>query len=160
MIPQDRMLAVFKRALKGFREDPSMEKIRVLYKLDDVEKYNREFNRNDYENNSIQFKLQAKVDYAVVFVDLATMLEEFGSGEAKDYEKAVNLLHPVAKRTNTHIVLVVQAVQKTLENHRPTTLQGINLFRPTLASIKNSSALSSIFCPCSSVPVWKKTSYP
>ena len=55
MITQDRMLAVYKRALKGFREDPSMEKIRVSYKLDDVEKYNREFNRNDYENNSIQF---------------------------------------------------------------------------------------------------------
>lgn len=96
----------------------------------------------ELEKTIIQFKLQAKVDYAVVFVDLATMLEEFGSGEAKDYEKAVNLLHPVAKRTNTHIVLVVQAVQKTLENHRPTTLQGINLFRPSLASIKNSSAIA------------------
>ena len=51
MITQNRMLAVYKRALKGFGEDPSMEKIRVSYKLDDVEKYNREFNRND----SIQF---------------------------------------------------------------------------------------------------------
>ena len=55
MITQDRMLAVYKRALKGFGEDSSMEKIRVSYKLDDVEKYNREFNRNDYKNNSIQF---------------------------------------------------------------------------------------------------------
>ena len=55
MITQDKMLAVFKRAVKGFGEDPSMEKIRVSYKLDDVEKYNREFNRNDYENSSIQF---------------------------------------------------------------------------------------------------------
>ena len=55
MLTQDKMLAVFKRAVKGFGEDPSMEKIRVSYKLDDVEKYNREFNRNDYENSSIQF---------------------------------------------------------------------------------------------------------
>ena len=55
MITQDRMLAAFKRALKNFKDNPSMEKIRVSYKLDDVEKYNREFNRNDYENNSIQF---------------------------------------------------------------------------------------------------------
>ena len=55
MITQDKMLAVYKRALKGFGEDPNMEKIRVSYKLDDVEKYNREFNRNNYENNSIQF---------------------------------------------------------------------------------------------------------
>ena len=55
MILQDRMLAVYKRALKSFGDDPSMEKIRVSYKLDNVEKYNREFNRNDYKNNSIQF---------------------------------------------------------------------------------------------------------
>ena len=45
----------------------------------------------ELEKTIIQFKLQAKVDYAVVFVDLATMLEEFGSGEAKDYEKAVQV---------------------------------------------------------------------
>ena len=63
MITQDRMLAVYKRALKGFGEDPSMEKIRVSYKLDNVEKYNREFNRNDYENNSIQFsRIYSKID--------------------------------------------------------------------------------------------------
>ena len=55
MISQERMLAAFKRALKNFKDDPSMEKIRVSYKLDNVEKYNREFNRNDYENSSIQF---------------------------------------------------------------------------------------------------------
>lgn len=63
MISQDRMLAVYKRALKGFRDDPSMEKIRVSYKLDDVEKYNREFNRNDYKNNSIQFsRIYSEID--------------------------------------------------------------------------------------------------
>ena len=55
MITEDRMLAVYKRALKSFGDDPSMEKIRVSYKLDDIEKYSREFNRNDYKNNSIQF---------------------------------------------------------------------------------------------------------
>ena len=63
MITQDRMLAVYKRALKGFGGDPSMEKIRVSYKLDNVEKYNREFNRNDYENNSIQFsRIYSEID--------------------------------------------------------------------------------------------------
>ena len=63
MITQDRMLAVYKRALKGFGDDPYMEKIRVSYKLDDVEKYNREFNRNDYENNSIQFsRIYSEID--------------------------------------------------------------------------------------------------
>ena len=55
MISQESMLAAFKRALKNFKDDPYMEKLRVSYKLDNVEKYNREFNRNDYENSSIQF---------------------------------------------------------------------------------------------------------
>ena len=55
MIRQERMLAAFKRALKNFKDDPYMEKLRVSYKLDDVEVYGKEFNKNDYENNSINF---------------------------------------------------------------------------------------------------------
>ena len=55
MIRQERMLAAFKRALKNFKDDPYMEKLRVSYKLDDVEVYSKEFNKNDYENNSINF---------------------------------------------------------------------------------------------------------
>ena len=51
MIRQERMLAAFKRALKNFKDDPYMEKLRVSYKLDDVEVYSKEF----YENNSISF---------------------------------------------------------------------------------------------------------
>ena len=55
MIIQERMLATFKRALKNFKDDPYMEKLRVSYKLDDVEVYSKELNKNDYENNSINF---------------------------------------------------------------------------------------------------------
>ena len=55
MIRQERMLAAFKRALKNFKDDPYMEKLRVSYKLDDVEVYSKEFNKNNYENNSINF---------------------------------------------------------------------------------------------------------
>ena len=55
MITQERMLVIFKRALKGFGDDPYMEKLRVSYKLNDVEVYSKEFNKNDYENNSINF---------------------------------------------------------------------------------------------------------
>ena len=63
MITEDRMLAVYKRALKSFGDDTSMEKIRVSYKLDNVEKYNREFNRNDYKNSSIQFsRIYSEID--------------------------------------------------------------------------------------------------
>ena len=46
---------MFKRSLKHFKDDPYMEKLRVSYKLDDVEVYSKEFNRTDYENNSINF---------------------------------------------------------------------------------------------------------
>ena len=55
MIRQERMLAAFKRALKNFKDNPYIEKLRVSYKLDDVEVYSKEFNKNDYENNSINF---------------------------------------------------------------------------------------------------------
>ena len=55
MIRQERILAAFKRALKNFKDDPYMEKLRVSYKLNDVEVYNKEFSKNDYENNSIEF---------------------------------------------------------------------------------------------------------
>ena len=55
MITQERMLMVFKRTLKTFGDDQHMEKLRVLYKLNDVEVYSKEYNRDDYENNSISF---------------------------------------------------------------------------------------------------------
>ena len=55
MIRQERMLAAFKRALKNFKDDPYIGELRGSYKLDDVEVYSKEFNKNDYENNSIEF---------------------------------------------------------------------------------------------------------
>jgi hypothetical protein len=78
----------------------------------------------------------------VVFVDLATMMEDFGEGTPIAYEQAMNNLHQMTKRTRVHLVLVVQAVQKSLENHRPTTIEGLRVFRPMLASIKNSGAIA------------------
>ena len=55
MITQEKMLAVFKRSLKTFKDDPDIEKLRISYKLDDVEVYSKEYNRGDYEKNSINF---------------------------------------------------------------------------------------------------------
>ena len=55
MITQERMLMVFKRTLKGFGDDQHMEKLRISYKLNGVEVYSKEFSKNDYENNSIEF---------------------------------------------------------------------------------------------------------
>ena len=55
MITQERMLEVFKKSLKGFKDDLDIERLRVSYKLNDVEVYSKEYNRADYENNSISF---------------------------------------------------------------------------------------------------------
>ena len=55
MIARERMLEVFKKSIKTFKEDPYTERLRVSYKLDDVEVYSKEYNRGDYEKNSINF---------------------------------------------------------------------------------------------------------
>jgi hypothetical protein len=89
-----------------------------------------------------QVKMKMQTDYMIVFVDLATMMEDFGEGTPIAYEQAMNNIHQMTKRTRVHLVLVVQAVQKSLENHRPTTIEGLRVFRPMLASIKNSSAIA------------------
>jgi replicative DNA helicase len=89
-----------------------------------------------------QVKMKMQTDYMAVFVDLATMMEDFGEGTPVAYEQAMNNLHQMTKRTGVHLILVVQAVQKTLENHRPSTIEGLRVFRPTLASIKNSGAIA------------------
>ena len=47
MLSRERMFTVFKQALKHFVDDPSMEKLSVSYKLNDVEVFKRVFNKND-----------------------------------------------------------------------------------------------------------------
>jgi replicative DNA helicase len=89
-----------------------------------------------------QVKLKMRADYLVIFVDLATMMEDFGEGTPIAYERAMNNLHQMTKRTGVHLVLVVQATQKSLENKRPATIEGLGVFRPTLADIKNSGAIA------------------
>ena len=54
MITQESILEVFKKSLRTLKGDPYMEKLRVSYKLDDVEIYSKEFNKEDYEKNSIK----------------------------------------------------------------------------------------------------------
>ena len=56
MITQEKMLVMFKRSLKHFGDNSDIEKLRISYKLDDVEVYSKEFNRDDYEKNSINFE--------------------------------------------------------------------------------------------------------
>jgi replicative DNA helicase len=99
-------------------------------------------NSSSLEKMINQVKMKMQTDYLVVFVDLATMMEDFGEGTPAIYEQAMNNLHRMTKRNRVHLVLVVQAIQKSLENKRPTTIEGLKVFRPTLADIKNSGAIA------------------
>ena len=56
MIAQEKILTAFKRSLKHFGDDSDIEKLRISYKLDDVEVYSKEYNRDDYENSSISYE--------------------------------------------------------------------------------------------------------
>ena len=89
-----------------------------------------------------QVKLKFQVNYLVVFVDLATMMEDFAEGTPIAYEQAMNNLHQITKRTGIHLIIIVQAVNKVLENHRPAAVESLRIFRPLLASIKNSGAIA------------------
>jgi replicative DNA helicase len=81
-------------------------------------------------------------DYLVVFIDLATMMREFSGEDPKGYERGMDNLSRMAKKFHIHFVLLVQANQKSLEAHRPATLNGLSVFRPSLANIKNSGGIA------------------
>jgi len=89
-----------------------------------------------------QVKLRLQSNYMVVFIDLATMMEDFSEGTPIAYEQAMNNIHQMTKRTGIHLVMIVQAVNKSLEKNRPTTIEGLDIFRPLLSSIKNSGAIA------------------
>ena len=89
-----------------------------------------------------QVKLKLRTDYMVVFVDLATMLEDFSDKSWLAYEQAMNNLHQVAKRTCVHLILIVQANNKSLEKTRPSTIEGLRIFKPMISSIRNSGAIA------------------
>jgi replicative DNA helicase len=89
-----------------------------------------------------QVKKKLHTDYLIVFIDLATMMREFSGEDPRGYERGMDGLSRMAKRLRVHFVLLVQANQKSLEAHRPATLNGLSIFRPSLANIKNSGGIA------------------
>ena len=55
MLSRERMLIIFQKSLKDFENDPHMEKMNISYKLNDVEVYRKEYDKNDFHNHSIKF---------------------------------------------------------------------------------------------------------
>jgi replicative DNA helicase len=94
------------------------------------------------EKLSEQVKKRLHTDYLIVFIDLATMMREFSGEDPRGYERGMDGLSRMAKRLRIHFVLLVQANQKSLEAHRPATLNGLSIFRPSLANIKNSGGIA------------------
>jgi replicative DNA helicase len=94
------------------------------------------------EKLSEQVKKRLHTDYLIVFIDLATMMKEFSGEDPRGYERGMDGLSRMAKRLRIHFVLLVQANQKSLEAHRPATLNGLGIFRPSLANIKNSGGIA------------------
>jgi replicative DNA helicase len=78
-------------------------------------------------------------DYLFVAIDLLTMLKDFGRAKADEIEYGMNQIHELAKKTNTHIMGVVQARRN--ERMIITEVDDLERFRPTLEQIKNSGAI-------------------
>jgi replicative DNA helicase len=89
-----------------------------------------------------QVKKRLHTDYLIVFIDLATMMKEFSGQDPRGYERGMDKLNRMTKSLHSHFVLLVQANQKSLEAHRPATLNGLSIFRPSLTNIKNSSGIA------------------
>jgi replicative DNA helicase len=98
---------------------------------------------HNVESRIRDFKTKNKVEYAIVTIDLLTMLREFNIGnksKADKYEDAMNLLHEMARRNNVHVVGVVQG-KRINERLNITDTEQLERFRPQVQDIKNSGAI-------------------
>jgi len=93
-----------------------------------------------------EFKQRSNSDYAVVAVDLVTQVRDFmqtkGTGTvASAMELAMNELNALAKEQRVHILAVVQ-FNREAENYKVSSIDDLDMLRPTLSNIKNSAAIA------------------
>lgn len=91
------------------------------------------------------FKQIYKTDYAIVFIDLVTQLQDFVSLKgnaslANVIEMAVNKESAISKTENVCFVNVAQLNRET-DSAKVSSVEGIEAYRPTLTQIKNSNAI-------------------
>ncbi len=99
----------------------------------------------DIENIIVKYKRKMGVDYLCATIDLLTMVKDFnrsggGDSTANKYEKSMNELAYLAKRTNCHIVGVVQG-KRPSDRVRIEEVDQLMRFRPNIEELKNSGAL-------------------
>jgi replicative DNA helicase len=81
-----------------------------------------------------------KTTYMVCFIDLLTMLSDFGE-QVMDMERSMNKLSGIAKRLGIHFVFLVQA-NRAVDNHSIQTIEQLDRLRPkSLHGIKNTAAI-------------------
>lgn len=119
------------------KERQVLEGVKTFYYVDDPA-----LDMAKLEKLIVEAQLKSHSKYMIVTIDLLTMMREFSGEDPSGYEDGMNKLAMLAKRLGVHIVAVVQATQKSLEAHTPSSISGLGVFRPTLASIKNSGAIA------------------
>ena len=97
------------------------------------------------ENLISGFMEKRKTDYAVVIVDLLTMVREMQGVNPYEYEKGMNSLHSICRKLNVHFIGIVQANREADKHPLPHDMSQpekfLNSCRPQLHNIKNSSSI-------------------
>lgn len=94
----------------------------------------------------IDFKNTQRTDYAVVIIDLLTMLDEFckvrnGLNFAQSIEISMNMLNALAKELNIHIIGTVQ-FGRSADKVKIKSVEDVENCRPSLNDLKNSNAIA------------------
>lgn len=115
--------------------------------MKDLESYSRFFlvddptlKVDDLEALCREAMKKMNTDYMVCFVDLLTMLSDFGE-KVIDMERSMNKLSGIAKKLGIHFVFLVQA-NRTVDSQSIQTIEQLDKLRPkSLHGIKNTAAI-------------------
>jgi replicative DNA helicase len=151
----DRLIANRKKIparLLQFKDDESKEDSERIFEifedgLQELTKYDKFFlvddptvKVSDLEVLCKEAMKKMKVSYMVCFIDLATMLSDFGE-QAIEMERSMNRLSGIAKRLGIHFVLLVQA-NRGVDNISIQSIEQLDRLRPkSLHGIKNTAAI-------------------
>lgn len=97
------------------------------------------------EKDIVKFKQDAKVDYAIVVLDLLSMVRDFtkflnGLNMAQGIEVAINKLSNLAKKLNVHVIGVLQLNRAAEAESSIHSYDDLDKLRPNRAQIKNANA--------------------
>lgn len=97
----------------------------------------------DLEKYIVDYKKQYGFKYMICHLDLASMFSEFNYNQgttADNYEKALNQLHFVAKKTNCHFINVFQS-RRPSDDVKINSIEDLDKLKPQIRKLKNSGAI-------------------